>query len=99
MRKPALQVSELADIACFSQKQFGRIFNSLVGMRPKEYARIARFQKSMWLLQNHCHNYAEIAYYCGYSDQSHLIRDFRQFSGTTPSQIANPYSDLFTTPA
>ena len=94
-----LQVSELADIACLSSKQFGRIFNMYVGMMPKEYVRIVRFQKSMWLLQNRCQDYAEIAYGCGYSDQSHLIRDFRQFSGTTPSQITNPYSDLFTTSA
>ncbi len=99
MKNPVLQVNELADIACLSPKQFGRVFNSLVGMMPKEYARIVRFQKSMWLLQNHCQNYADIAYCCGYSDQSHFIRDFRQFSGVTPSQISIPYSDLFTTPA
>ncbi len=99
MGNPALQVSELADIACLSQKQFGRVFNSLVGMMPKEYARIVRFQKSIWMLQNHCKDYAEIAYCCGYSDQSHFIRDFRRFSGVTPSQINSPYSDLFTTPA
>lgn len=99
MRNPALQVSELADIACLSPKQFGRIFNMHIGMMPKEYARIVRFQKSMRMLQNHCQDYAEIAYSCGYSDQSHFIRDFRQFSGVTPSHITNPYSDLFTTPA
>ncbi|WP_300301811.1 AraC family transcriptional regulator [uncultured Muribaculum sp.] len=99
MRNPALQAKELADSVYLSSKQFGRIFNTYVGMMPKEYARIARFQKSMWLLQNHCQDYADIAYCCGYSDQSHFIRDFRQFSGTTPSQITNPYSDLFTTPA
>lgn len=99
MRNPALQVSELSDIVCLSYKQFGRVFNNHVGMMPKEYARIVRFQKSMRMLQNHYQNYAEIAYCCGYSDQSHFIRDFRQFSGTTPNQITNPYSDLFTTPA
>lgn len=99
MVNPTLQVNDLSDTACLSPKQFGRIFNSYIGMMPKEYARIVRFQKSMWMLQNHCLNYAHIAYCCGYSDQSHFIRDFRQFSGTTPSQIINPYSDLFTTPA
>lgn len=96
MRNPALQVRELADIACLSPKQLGRIFNTYVGMMPKEYARIVRFQKSMWMLQNHCQDYADIAYCCGYSDQSHFIRNFRRFSGITPSQITNPYSDLFT---
>lgn len=98
MGNPAVQVSKLADIACLSSKQFGRIFNTYVGMMPKEYARIVRFQKSLCLLQRYCTDYAEIAYCCGYSDQSHFIRDFRQFSGTTPSQITNPYSDLFTIP-
>lgn len=96
---PSLHVCDLAGIACLSPKQLGRIFTTYVGMMPKEYARIVRFQKSMWRLQSHCQDYAEIAYCCGYSDQSHFIRDFRQFSGTTPNQITNPYSDLFTTPA
>ncbi len=95
MRDPSLQVNELAGIANLGYKQFGRVFNSHVGMMPKEYARIVRFQKSMWLLQNQSTDYAGIAYLCGYSDQSHFIRDFRQFSGTTPGQIVNPYSDLF----
>ena len=98
MKNPALQVSELAEISCLSSKQFGRIFNSLLGMMPKEYARIVRFQKSMWLLQNHCRNHADIACCCGHSDQSHFIRDFRQYSGVATSQITNPYSDLFSTP-
>ena len=89
----------MGDIYNLFTKQFGRIFNIHVGMMPKEYVRIVRFQKSMFMLQNHCKDYAEIAYCCGYSDQSHFIRDFRQFSGVTPSQITNPYSDLFSTPA
>lgn len=99
MGNPALRVSELADVACLSSRQFGRIFNTYVGMMPKEYARIVRFQKSMWMFQNHSLDYAAIAYCCGYSDQSHFIREFRQLSGIAPSQITNPYSDLFTLPA
>ncbi len=99
MSNPALQVNELANSTCLSPKQFGRIFNTYIGMMPKEYARIVRFQKAIWMLQTHCKDYADISYCCGYSDQSHFIRDFRQFSGTTPCQITNPYSDLFTTPS
>lgn len=99
MKNPAMQVGELADIACLSSKQLGRIFNSYVGMMPKEYARIVRFQKSMWMLQNRCRDYAEIAYCCGYSDQSHFIREFRQFTGVVPTQLSKPYSDLYTDPA
>ncbi len=96
---PSLSVHELANAACLSTKQFGRVFNNHVGMMPKEYARIVRFQKALWLLQRHTRNYADLAYACGYSDPSHLIREFRQFSGVVPSAIPHPYSDLYTTPA
>lgn len=95
---PSQSVHELAGAACLSTKQFGRVFNSHVGMMPKEYARIVRFQKALWRLQRHTRNYADIAYSCGYSDPSHFIREFRQFSGVVPSAISQPYSDLYTSP-
>ena len=52
----------------------------------------------MLMLQSGSHNYADIAYTCGYTDQSHFIREFRRYTGATPSTIAIPYSDLFTNP-
>ena len=70
-------------------------------MNPKEYARIVRFQKSMWMLQCGNRNYADIAAASGYSDQSHLIREFKSMTGHTPRSllsICQPYSDLFTNP-
>ncbi|MDE5725689.1 MAG: AraC family transcriptional regulator, partial [Duncaniella sp.] len=47
-------------------------------------------------------DYAGIACECGYSDQSHFIREFKAMSGSTPKQLKNSgivYSDLFTNPA
>lgn len=47
-------------------------------------------------------NQAQIAYASGYADQSHFIREFRQFSGYTPGallKVCAPYSDLFTDPS
>lgn len=99
MERPSMSVARLADCVCLSTKQFGRIFNRYVGMMPKEYARVVRFQKSMQMLQEGYNDFAGITYGCGYSDQSHFIRDFRRYSGVTPSAIDNPYSDLYTTPA
>ena len=99
----ATPVTELASVACLSKKQFERLFNEVVGVNPKEYARIVRFQKSLKLLQ-HCSedaNQAQLAYQCGYADQSHFIREFKQFSGYTPLSLLNvckPYSDLFNNP-
>ena len=83
---PNIRISELASIACLSK-----------------YARIVRFQQSLKLMQNQPESIslAQISYQCGYSDQSHFIREFRTLSGYTPlslKEICEPYSDLFTTP-
>ena len=101
---PATPVIELASIACLGKKQFERLFNELVGANPKEYARVVRFQKSLKLLQHYSEdiNQAQLAYQCGYADQSHFIREFKQFSGYTPLSLLNVcklYSDLFNDPA
>lgn len=101
LRTPSISVSELAGEVCLCKKQFERVFNSCVGMNPKEYSRIVRFQRALWRLQQGSCDYIGIACDCGYSDQSHFIREFRQMSGYTPkalTDICNPYSDLFSSP-
>lgn len=87
-----------------SKKQFERLFHSFVGINPKEYTRIVRFQKALAQMQHQAGkeiNQAQIAYASGYADQSHFIRDFKKFCGYTPMsllKVSNPYSDLFTNP-
>lgn len=101
LRSPSTSVENLAGIACLGKKQYGRLFLEYVGMNPKEYGRIARFQRALRMMQLGSRDYAGIAYANGYSDQSHFIRDFRQFSGMTPKQLTayqTPYSDLYTVP-
>lgn len=109
---PATAVSELASHCCLCRKQFERMFMSLVGINPKEYARIVRFQKALALMQKVCSaasinphtisiNYTRQAYESGYADQSHMIREFRNLCGLTPVELMRttvPYSDLFTSP-
>lgn len=75
----------------------------MVGANPKEYARITRFQKVLSFLQHspETMSQAQIAYQCGYADQSHFIREFKLFSGHTPLALlktGTPYSDLFSQP-
>ena len=101
LSSPSTSVDNLAGIACLSKKQYGRLFREYVGMNPKEYGRIARFQRALRMMQLGSRDYVGIAYASGYSDQSHFIRDCRQFSGMTPKQLAEyqiPYSDLYTFP-
>lgn len=101
LKSPAMGVSSLAGIACVCEKQLERIFRYYVGMNPKEYCCIARFQKALRMMQLGALDYAGIAYSAGYSDQSHFIRDFRRYSGFSPRQLlqcTEPYSDLYTDP-
>ncbi|MEY8687739.1 DUF6597 domain-containing transcriptional factor [Bacteroides sp. AN502(2024)] len=101
---PQIPVTELSSIACLSKKQFERLFHSFVGINPKEYACIVRFQKALAQMQHQAGeeiNLAQIAYTSGYADQSHFIREFKKFSGYTPMsllKVSNPYADLFTDP-
>lgn len=101
LRSPSTSVENLAGIACLGKKQYVRLFREYVGMNPKEYGRIVRFQRALRMMQLGSRDYAGIAYANGYSDQSHFIRDFRQFSGMTPkllTEYQTPYSDLYTVP-
>lgn len=101
LRSPSISIENLAGISCLGKKQYGRLFREYVGMNPKEYGRIARFQRALRMMQLGSRDYVGIAYANGYSDQSYFIRDFRRFSGMTPKQLTEyqtPYSDLYTVP-
>jgi len=66
-----------------SARQYRRRFEAAVGISPKLFARIARFQRSLEWIGNAPP--VEVALACGYYDQAHLIRDWKQFAGMTPS--------------
>lgn len=70
----------------FSQRRFIQIFSSFVGLTPKVFSRILRFQRARVLTdKSEILNWADLAVTCGYFDQSHLIKDFKEFSGATPT--------------
>jgi AraC-like DNA-binding protein len=69
----------------FSQRRFIQLFNSHVGLTPKVFCRIQRFQRARVLAEKFATpHWAELAVTCGYFDQSHLIKDFHEFAGSTP---------------
>ncbi|MCD8185322.1 MAG: helix-turn-helix domain-containing protein, partial [Rikenellaceae bacterium] len=92
-------ISHLADISCLGYRQFWRIFSEYVGMNPKDFIRIVRFHRTLHTKRIHPEmSLARLAVECGSYDQSHLTREFKCFSGFTPSEyfsICDPYSDYF----
>lgn len=82
--KQALTIDAAANRFHISQRQLERKFKTITGYAPKTYARISRFQHALNAYGGSFKNLTEIAYECGYYDQSHFIHDFREFSGYEP---------------
>lgn len=83
-------VREAAKYLGLSQRRFIQVFKAEVGMTPKLFSRIQRFQQTRtFIQQNPSPNWAAIALELGYFDQSHLIREFLEFSGFSPTDYLN----------
>lgn len=80
----AVGVEQLARELRCSRKHLAARFREHVGVPPKLVARIHRFRRASDLLESSRASIAEVAFACGYFDESHLDRDFRAFAGTTP---------------
>jgi AraC-like DNA-binding protein len=75
----------LASEACLSPRQFDRKFIERIGISPKLYSRIVRFNHAyQYKVTNPAANWLTIAINSGYSDYQHLVKDFKEFSNLTP---------------
>jgi AraC-like DNA-binding protein len=78
----------LANEACLSPRQFERKFKERVGVSPKLFARISRFDKAFRLKDNNPHmDWLQVALDCGYTDYQHLSKDFREFANVPPNSL------------
>ena len=78
-----IAVGEVASQLDISKRQLERIFLKNVGISPKKFGRIVRFNTSIKLFEK-ATSLTTLTYEAGYFDMSHLIRDFREFSGLSP---------------
>lgn len=86
-------INWLADQACLSIRQFERLSHNYFGVSPKMMTRIARFSSSYIMRNKHPeYPWLDIALACGYEDYQHMVRDYQDFAGNTPTQLWN--SDL-----
>jgi AraC-like DNA-binding protein len=82
-----LDVRTLAGDLSISPRQLERRFRDRVGITPKLFSRIQRFQGVFQAIERVPHNWVDAALSCGYYDQAHLIRDFRDFAGEPPAAL------------
>ena len=81
-------VDKLAKDLDLSYKTLYRKFNVQMGLCPKTYLRIVRFNRACRLLNQYPDiNYGELVYRCGYYDQPHFIREFHSIMKESPTQF------------
>jgi AraC-like DNA-binding protein len=87
-------VASVAEHIGLSQTRVVQVFREAMGMTPKQYARLSRFQRVLARLDaDGAVEWADIVFSCGYFDQSHLIHEFQAFAGLTPGQYLAMRSD------
>lgn len=84
-------VGEVAADLGLSRRRFIEVFTDQVGMTPKRFARVQRFQRALALARSATDHrppiWSQLALDCGYFDQSHMIREFLDFSGSSPGEL------------
>lgn len=88
-------IASLAEHIGLSQTRLVQVFRDAMGMTPKQYARLSRFQRVLARLDaGGAGEWADTVFSCGYFDQSHLIHEFQAFAGLTPGQYLAMRSDF-----
>ncbi len=83
-----LTVESLAGASGLSRQHFTRVLRNNVGVSPKMYCQLARLQSTLGCLQRGSEaGWAHVAAQRGYADQSHMISEFRRFTGMTPETL------------
>jgi AraC-like DNA-binding protein len=90
LRSFTTTISQYADEANMSLRNFERRFTQQVGTSPKLYCRLVRFNSAVQYKISHPEkSWSEIAYECGYYDSMHLIKEFKHFANASPATLFN----------
>ena len=93
LSRGSIRVQKISEQLGWTRKRLVKAFRDEIGIPPKLLARVLRFQRAL----TECNSQtiadsSQLAAECGYSDQAHMIRDFKDFSGLTPAELARVYS-------
>ncbi|MCA0034019.1 helix-turn-helix domain-containing protein [Mesorhizobium sp. B263B2A] len=82
------RIASLAERLGWSRKHLAGKFSDAIGIGPKTLSRIVRFNRALGLSKQPAAHWADIAADCGYADQAHLVREFRDLAGETPTAVS-----------
>jgi len=86
--RPGTDIRSLAEEVGWSRKHLIASFREQIGLGPKRVARLLRFRRAVRILDGTtAPDWTDLAYRCGYCDQSHMIREFREFAGAAPREF------------
>jgi AraC-like DNA-binding protein len=80
-------VGDVARALGLSRRRFIEVFSEDVGMTPKLYARVRRFQRALTRATTRPPTWSELAHECGYFDQAHLCREWSELTGVSPAEF------------
>ena len=81
------RIASIAERLGWSRKHLASSFSNAIGIGPKTLSRIVRFNRALGLSRQPSADWADIAADCGYADQAHLVREFRDLAGRTPTAL------------
>lgn len=84
-RRGRSRIDSLASGLGWSRKHLADRFADEIGLGPKAVARIVRMRSAMQVARTGASGWADVAADCGFADQAHLVREFRELAGETPS--------------
>nr|WP_294944058.1 helix-turn-helix transcriptional regulator [uncultured Mucilaginibacter sp.] len=84
--KGYIRIKELAATLCISQDAFEKRFRRATGASPKQFSAIIRMRQLL-AMGKHCTDLNELAFNAGYFDQPHFNKDFKLFTGQTPTDF------------
>jgi AraC-like DNA-binding protein len=88
-KRGRISVVDLENQLFLSQRRLEQLFKAHLGLTPKAYVDLARFQSALALAHQYP-NLTQLAIETGYYDQSHFIRHCKKFSGVSPSKLLHP---------
>jgi AraC-like DNA-binding protein len=93
LSRGSIRVQKISERLGWTRKRLVRAFRDDIGIPPKGLARVLRFRRALAEFGSRkIVDVSQVAVGCGYSDQAHMIRDFKDLSGLTPGELVRVYS-------